>query len=265
MTRSKESGAISLLHPPDFSKSETSKSRDSGHLVDSADRNFFPLFPGTGRGNTLFSQSLKNGKTSKAQKKAEEIITEARQKADEIAEKAYEKGYTEGEKAGFEYGMKKVEGMIQAFSEAKQRLEDIHKDIVLSQEKEIISLILFIAKKVIHTETRINADVLSSVLRAALEEVPHKEDLHLRLNPMDHEFLKENLQGFVESHEALKEAVIEPDPRVCLGGVVVDHKMGSVDARLSRQYEKIEKLFRKILDENQKERAQERREIQSKP
>ncbi len=257
MTRSKESGAISPLHTPDFSKSGTSEFRAGDHLVDSVDRNFSPLFLGTGQDSTLFSQSLRDGKTSKAQKKAEEIITEARQKADEIAERAYEKGYAEGEKAGFEYGMKKVEGMIQAFSEAKGRLEDIHKNMILSQEKEIISLILFIARKVIHTETRINPDVLSSVLRAALEEVPHKEDLHLRLNPMDYEFLKENLQGFVENHEALKEAVIEPDARVDLGGVVVDHRMGSVDARLSRQYEKIEKLFRKILDENQKERTQE--------
>ncbi len=247
MTGSGDNGEIRPLPAPDFSR-EGLRGPFPKPTPGAAAKRFFPLFSKEAEEERAPEKS-----SGTAREKAQAIIREARRKADEIAEGAYEKGYAQGEKAGYEYGMKKVEGMIQALSEAQKHLEDLHKNMMLTQEKEMISLILFVAKKVIHTETKINPNILSAVLREALEEVPHKEDLHIRLNPMDYEFYKQNVQRFVEKHEALKEAIVESDSRVDLGGVIVDHRMGSVDARLSRQYEKIEKLFVKILEENQKE------------
>ncbi len=252
MTTSDKKNVVRPLESPDFSRLGKGREGLSDGTSPSDSRSFFPLFTDAdGKGATPAQNPIER-KREKLLKEAEQTLLDARKKADEIAEKAYERGYAEGEKAGYEYGLKKVESMIQALSEAQKRIEETHRDMILTQEKEIISLILFIARKVIHTETKTNPEVLLSVLRKALEEVPHKRDLHIRLNPMDYEFYKKNVQKFVEAHEELKEAEIEPDSRVDLGGVIVDHRMGSVDARLSRQYEKIEKLFQNILEENQK-------------
>ena len=216
------------------------------------DKQFFPLFSAK-REKALSSD--REDEIEEARKKAREIVEEAKQKADELTENAYEKAYAEGEKAGFEYGLKKLEGIIRALADAKQELENLHKEIILSQEQEIISLVLKIARSVIKTESKINDQILSSVIRAALEEVPQKDDLCIKFNPMDYKFIQENLRPFFEEHEELKDAVFDSDSQVDVGGVIVEHKMGSVDARLSRQVEKIEALFQKIMKENLKERS----------
>jgi len=196
---------------------------------------------------------VKKGLVETAKIQAEKLLEQARKNADAIREDTYEKAYAQGEKAGYEYGLKKLESILNIFTEAVDKINLLHKEMMLEQEKEIILLILSIARKVIHTEPTINAGVLKSVLHAAVEQIARKEDLKVYLNPLDYKFIRENLDSFVASHEGLKNAVLEPDSRVDVGGVIVDHKMGSIDARLTRQFRKIEKQFHKIIEDNLKE------------
>ncbi len=255
MTHAEKGSTVNPITFSDFSnetviKPVKKREKQSGKT----DERFSPLF--SSLDDKASEPASENQKMiAAAQEEARKIIESAKRKANELTEKAYEEAYAEGEKAGYEFGLKKLEGIIQALTSAKQKLEDLHKEIILSQEKEIISLVLRLARKVIKTETQINEKVLSSVIRAALEEVPQKDDLRIRLNPMDYDFIQKDLQSFFKAHEELKGAVLESDSRVDLGSVIVDHKMGSVDARLSRQYEKIEALFLKILKDNLKEKG----------
>ncbi len=250
MSRSEEKTVFSPLAFSDFAMERTHPLQGGNSREV---QKFLPLFS---KMEETEKEKEAEGKKEleRVREEAKEILEEAKKRADELTEKAYEKAYAEGEKAGYEYGLKKVESIIRALSDADRALKSLHREIIRSQEKEIISLVLHIARKVIKTEAVVNGEVLTSVIRAAVEEVPQKDDLKIKLNPMDYEFINENLKSFFKRHEELKEAVIEPDSNVDVGGVIVDHKMGSVDARLSRQFEKIEAMFQKILEENQKER-----------
>ena len=240
----------------DFSKGGNAFDSSSGKK-ESARKNAFQPLLNLESGQDSYVETGRDGgkkglvETAKVQ--AEKLLEQARKKADAIREDTYEKAYAQGEKAGYEYGLKKLESILNAFTEAVEKINLLHREMMLEQEKEIIPLILAIARKVIHTEPTINADVLKSVLHAAVEQVARKEDLRVRLNPLDYEFVRGNLDAFIAPHEELKNAVLEADSRVDVGGVIVDHKMGSIDARLARQFRKIEKQFQKIMEDNLKE------------
>jgi flagellar biosynthesis/type III secretory pathway protein FliH len=155
----------------------------------------------------------------------------------------YDQGFVEGEKAGIEEAKRKAEPVIKNFEEALNTLEEIKKTIYQNAEKETIKLAIAIAKKIISCEISTNKEIVVNVVRRALQQIPDKEKIKIRVNPDDLDIVlgdKEKLENVLRK---FKESIFLEDENISNGGCIIETNSGDFDARIEKQIEIIENVF----------------------
>ncbi len=94
------------------------------------------------------------------------ILREAKEKAQFIEKEAYEKGFAQGEKDGRELGQKRIETVVGQIRELADELQNQRERFYRLCEKEMLQLVLGIARKIIHREPQLakESDVVVVVL-----------------------------------------------------------------------------------------------------
>lgn len=164
-----------------------------------------------------------------------------------IERMAYEKGFSAGEEAGMEMGRKKMDILLQRFSDILQELTTLRENILLSVDKNIFELALAIARKVLHHEVRTEREVVVGVVKAALKAAILSERITIKLNPLDLDVAVENKADLMEHVNGSPKVKLEEDERVEQGGCIIETAYGSIDARLEEQMAEMEKVLEKGL------------------
>jgi flagellar assembly protein FliH len=108
-------------------------------------------------------------------------------------------------------------------------------------ERDLIRLALLVAEKLTKAAVLDGKPVAEGNLRRAIELTGRKHELTVRLNPDDVARIEEFLPALRRDVADLGQVVLEPDPAVGRGGVVVRTREGSVDATIAAQLEEIER------------------------
>lgn len=151
-----------------------------------------------------------------------------------------ERSYQDGYNAGFEEAKKRFENDT---NEIKKRFIDGINSLELSitethhmmetLEKELSSIALDIAKEVILIEVSKNSkDIAKELANALIENVKEATKITLKVNPIDAEYLKENLS------EDLK-ITIESNSAIAKGGVVIVSDIGNIDGSVMTRFSNI--------------------------
>ena len=157
-------------------------------------------------------------------KRAEKVLEEAVQEKEEERQKGFEQGCEEG-KAKVTEQLAKVEA-------DRERL-------FASHEKEILEMVSEIARKVVARE--IEKGGVVDVIREALSRAVG-ERLTLRIHPDDKKWLAKR-GDFSEVIGASRALSIETDESITPGGCLVETELATVDARLEKQWEAIQKVL----------------------
>ena len=166
------------------------------------------------------------------------------QKAIKIAQKeAYDKGLLEGLEKGVEKGIEqereKVSLALQSITKIIKDFDALKLEYFKNSEKDIIDLILLIAKEVIHKEVSLNRDIILAVLRDAMKHMHNKEIIKILVNPRDYNYILETNPKFLSNFCNMKNTIIEEDEEIEQGGALIETHSGGVDARLDHQLNKI--------------------------
>lgn len=168
---------------------------------------------------------------------------------------AYERGFKSGEDAGIEAGLesarKEAESLIKTASSLKEELEGLRQEIIDRSMREILKLSLAIARQVVHAEITVNKEVIVSILKAAVKKISVKDNLRVRLNPKDAEYISNMKPELLVAIDGVKKISIEEDASVPQGGCIVDAGMAEVDARLEKQLEEITDSLLKGVEGNE--------------
>jgi flagellar assembly protein FliH len=184
-----------------------------------------------------------------AETKKEEILTEARHRAELMEREAYEKGYRQGEVTGEKVAQKKFESAMTSLESALRELDKLKAEILTSMEPFLIQFALKVARKIVHQEIKLNQDVVLQNIRAAMNELVHKDSVTVRLNPSDYQHVSQypmHISGDV------KNLVFEADPTVDRGGAILETDFGDLDARIEQQFSRIEHSVQTVLQERQR-------------
>ncbi len=165
-----------------------------------------------------------------------------------IERMAYEKGFSSGEQAGLEMCQKKMDILLNRFSDILKELTVLRENILLSVDENVLELALAIARKVIHHEVRTEREVVVSVVKAALQAAVLSERITIKLNPLDLDVAVENKADLMEHVDGSPKVRLEEDERVQQGGCVIETAYGSIDARLDEQMAEVEKVLEKGLN-----------------
>lgn len=172
---------------------------------------------------------------------------------DEIKADAFKKGFNEGEKVGFEAGIKRVDPLINSFNQGLEQLKNIRREIHQKIEKEVAQLALSIAKKIVCHEIKTTEETVVCVAREALSRVENPGKIKIKLNPADLQFIQDTkfqLSHFLDDVESIR---FEAEDSIQSGGCLIETDMGDIDARIEKQLQAIEESFQIEFDQPKQE------------
>jgi len=155
----------------------------------------------------------------------------------QLLETARQEGLSQGRREGWERARQEVTPLLQALRGALEELRSLRDRVMRELEGELVELALAIARIVVHRELT-QGGIPPQLVKEALEALPRKGELVLRLNPADLEVLK-RLGG-----KALEGVRVKEDQGMPRGGCVVEGELGRVDARPEVQIEEIARRLR---------------------
>jgi flagellar assembly protein FliH len=161
----------------------------------------------------------------------------------EIEHQAYQKGFLEGQKAGIESRAGQIDSMLGILRQTLIQAQKLQKEIYLTVEKEVVALVLAIARKVVCQEVTTNKDVVLCVAKEALSKVRVPGEITVKLNPFDLEVINDTKRPMSYFRNHIENVTFQPEETISRGGCVIETNMGTIDARLEKQFRVIEEMF----------------------
>ncbi|MEQ8352592.1 MAG: flagellar assembly protein FliH [Leptospiraceae bacterium] len=180
----------------------------------------------------------------RAKIEVERMIKEAEMRVAEIEHEAYQKGYDAGREVGFKKGQSEVRRLIDRLGTIVGQAIDVREDIIAASEKQMVDMILMIARKVIKDEVVERKEVVLNNIREALRRIKDRDRVNIRVNFSDLELTTAHKDELIKMMESLRKVNIYEDSRVDRGGCIIETDVGSIDARISTQLKEIEEAIR---------------------
>ena len=111
----------------------------------------------------------------------------------------------------------------------------VRNEMIRHTEKQMVQLALAVARRVVHREVSIDANVLLTMMRVALERVSDAARVTVRLNPADHQSVTAALADAPTSDQV----TLIADGRVPRGGCKVESEYGDIDTGVDAQIQEI--------------------------
>jgi len=180
----------------------------------------------------------------RAKLEVERMIKEAEMKVAEIEHEAYQRGYDAGREVGFKKGQGEVRRLIDRLGTIVGKAIDIREDIIQASEKQMVEMILIIARKVIKDEIIERKEIVLNNIREALKRIKDRDRVDIRVNFSDLEITTAHKDELIKLMESLRKVNIFEDSRIDRGGVIIEKDVGAIDARISTQLKEIEEAIR---------------------
>ena len=171
------------------------------------------------------------------------IFRQAKEKILAMEKEAYEKGFAQGEKNGLELGQKRIETMISQLHNVIQDIERQRTDLYQKYVREMVQLVLSIAKKVLHREVNIQEDTIAFTLQEAIKHVLDQKKVLVHLNPVDYQFVISHRERLPFAGPEMREINLVEDSAISRGSSLLETSFGDVDATLENQFDQIASLI----------------------
>ncbi|MBV8637083.1 MAG: hypothetical protein JO322_03300 [Candidatus Eremiobacteraeota bacterium] len=169
-----------------------------------------------------------------AESTALDLVRSAEARVAQIEEEARANGHQEGFDEGHRAATDELDPVIKTMRELIESVRAQREAVIASSEPELVRLAMAIAERVVHTEVANNRQVVVENVRAALTRLVSREVVTLRVNPADHETIRQYRDSIVAASDVEHLRVVE-DQRVDRGGVIVETDAGTIDAKISTQ------------------------------
>lgn len=159
-----------------------------------------------------------------------------------VSRESYQKGWDEAVKKMQDETQTNIELVCQGLQKAIEDLKQERNTIWDQCEKEIVKLVLVIAKKTVwHEVSKDSGEIVEKVVTEAVNKVKGRKILKLHLSPVDIEdFKRREIAEFINGKE---DCEIISDTDISSGGCKVVTDYGSIDARLETRWGEIEAAF----------------------
>ncbi|OGC11413.1 hypothetical protein A3K48_02740 [candidate division WOR-1 bacterium RIFOXYA12_FULL_52_29] len=177
----------------------------------------------------------------RARSEAQKIIDQALSEADRIRRGSVEEGRAEGK----EEAAQKIQEALATVNEAVKERKNIIKDA----ESEILRLSLRVAEQIIRSEVSLHRDVCLNIVTEAIGRVSDREQIIVRVNREDAEYLKRYKDRLAGMLDGVKSLSILEDSNIEPGGCIIETNLGFVDARIATKIKSIEEALHKVAAE----------------
>ena len=182
----------------------------------------------------------------------DDLDVELQERLKGLEDKAYEEGFKAGEEEGLKEGREKMESqylsLAESLKEFVSELGGFKKDYYVEHEDEVITLVTKAASRVLHSELTTNRDIIRNIILAAVDSVVTTEDIVIRINSEDLEYLKMNQPDFVADIEKTSKFGIDTSSTLNRGECSVESRHCEVELRIDEGLKVIERTLRETID-----------------
>jgi flagellar assembly protein FliH len=148
--------------------------------------------------------------------------------------KVFEDAYIQGEKAGHEMGMKKVEPLVKRLNGDIALLSLLKEDLFKKSEKLSVELALVFAEAIVLKECAENRDIVINMAKKALEICEEKSGITIRMR-------REDVQHI--SEDQIYPLKVIPDDTLKEPGFIIETNFGDIDGTITTQINELKKEF----------------------
>jgi flagellar assembly protein FliH len=192
---------------------------------------------------------------ARADEQAQQILRQAqadgRQQAEQAAQQAHATGLEEGRREGqrqiriearaaiVEEERERVGRLVQALTTGLAEFERNKRRLIGVAEAGLIELALAIARRVCKLLVEGSPEAARANARHVLKAVEHDGDLELRVNPADHDTLREVAGEVLRCGAELEHVQVTADAAVERGGCILSTPDGQIDASIETQLQRV--------------------------
>ena len=156
----------------------------------------------------------------------EEVVETPQPSPEDQARKAFEDAYVEGEKAGYEMGMRRVDSLAKRLEKHIAELTSFRKDLEERYGKLAVDLALMFTEAIVLKECEEKREILGAMVRKALEACEDRDEIVVRVRTEDFQYVKD--AASTRLRVVVDDTLNEP-------GFVVETSVGDIDGRISSQ------------------------------
>jgi flagellar assembly protein FliH len=175
---------------------------------------------------SFFNAPLFSDIEAQMDNKAADIENEAR--------KVFEDAYIQGEKAGHEMGMKKVEPLVKRLNGDIAALSAFKEELFRKAERLSIELALVFAESIVLKECQENRDIVVNMAKKALEICEEKSGITIRMRREDVRHISE---------DRIYPLKVIPDDTLNDPGFIIESNFGDIDGTIATQIDELKKEF----------------------
>ncbi len=162
----------------------------------------------------------------------------------ETAEKeAHDKGHAEGFKKGEQDAREEFQPCLKSAEDIIQEMSGFRKKMYSKVEREMIEMVISLVKKIIHFELSTRDDSIQEMIRLAVQSVLDKESMTIKINPADKEHAENFRPELQHLFGEIKNISFEASTGIDRGGCIIETNFGTVDARMDKLGEQIDKIL----------------------
>ena len=192
--------------------------------------------------------TFENQRFENEMRKVEEEIAEIKEDCLEKIESEKKIAWQNGNQAGVKQAQNQ---MLSQVEEVTEQLRIFMESLSLQtdkfveyREREILELIIKIARKVIDVEVTLSPEIILNTLKNSLNFLNEKEEIKIVVNPNYWTVVSENLKKLSLTINLPENIEVISNENIGAGGCRIDFKAGSIDADLETQFAEIK---RKLL------------------
>jgi len=158
----------------------------------------------------------------------------------------YQEGFKKGVKDGYRHAIDRLESATGSVRKAVEDMKEMQNTLSMEAEKNIMSLAMAMARKIVGNEISTNPKTLGQVIDKTLKQIETNRKMTLRLNPVDLKVIQDSkiILSTVKNHS--KYLNIESDDMVSRGGCIVETGSNILDARIEKQFQEMEHLIAEV-------------------
>jgi flagellar assembly protein FliH len=164
-------------------------------------------------------------------------IAELEASLESRSREAREAGYREGEAAARNQANAQVQALLEKLARTIQEIAEARPKLRAEAEGDLLKLSLAIARKVLHRELSADPDSIAGLIKVCLDKIRLQEIVRVRIHPQHHPAIQ---QVLARLSTGIRIELLA-DPKLQLGGVVIETTRGEFDASVDVQLKEIER------------------------
>ena len=197
------------------------------------------------------ARNFDDANVKKAKEGVKELLKDAVDKAKRqvtdiksfAKKEGYDSGYAEGFKKGEDAAREEFSPFLETIQSLISDLTVFRKNMYDKLEREMVKMVVDLAKKVIHFEFSSRDDAVQEMIRLAVQSVLDRESMVIKINPADKGYAESFRPELHHLFSEIKNITFEAHSGVARGGCVVETNFGVVDARIDQMATQMDRIL----------------------